>query len=68
MSFVYHPLTSKQCNVPLLPSTVNRICLSVNIFALFCYRNLMSDVEYAVLSEWHDWLYDNAATGIDLIG
>lgn len=30
-------------------------------------KGLMSDMEYAVLEEWHDWLGDNAETGIDLI-
>ena len=31
-------------------------------------RKLMSDMDYAVLNEWHDWITSNANTGLDLIG
>ncbi|KAK7496740.1 hypothetical protein BaRGS_00011949 [Batillaria attramentaria] len=30
-------------------------------------KGLMSDMEHAVLEEWHNWIGDNADTGLDLI-
>ena len=35
---------------------------------VFMFRGRMSSFDYAVISEWFDWIIQNSTVGVDLIG
>ena len=50
------------------PVTRNTLIFYFALFDCFLCRGLMPEVDYAILSEWYDWIQANEDMHIDLIG
>ncbi|KAL8597675.1 hypothetical protein ACOMHN_012642 [Nucella lapillus] len=60
-----HEQEEKEGHVKMIERTIYsaRYCFIENLHK----KGLMSDMDHAVLNEWHDWIGSNANTGLDLI-
>ena len=42
--------------------------IGVESLTVFLFSGRMSDLDYAVISKWFDWIMRNSAVDVDLIG
>lgn len=65
---------SKDCVEYLIMTLLNSLFYFLPFIVLAkrdickCYSGLMPEVDYAILSEWYNWIQENEDMHIDLIG